>query len=415
MTLPGIPPLEDILRHYQSKDLLAHPDDVRAIAARLHSLGTEFPNEELRRNVALLTVWPLIEAHKIAERSTRELISKQEIETKRALKEKFYKLRESEDRQVIQKKIFDCDEWDVNYLNPYLTTRNEFLRVILSDLNCEPLKAHIKSTNKSRSKIIHDSQMGGSIYLVGQDYLLPPRGNASYSFLQRSFICLDKDNKPLLFMDSIEGGEPHFGNIDHWRGFDEKKEKKIQESFIHHLYLALGGAMYVAELLDIETIIPRDFELVDFSRIIGLREKKVFAKEQIPWKIGVRSEKRRTGVYTHSLYRANTHNFDGTQVRHPVLPRPTYRTPADIQAGLERSASEVISLNKTRQKYPLRGTEQRVEAISLLYEIIENHPLCSEQRKKEARNTVLTVYSDMKRFGISLPDNILPTIYKQNP
>ena len=402
-----IPSIDELIDYYSKNSLLAYPEIIKDFSQRLSNLYSKIPTEEIRRNVALLTVWPLVEAYKISEKSIANDIKKEEKEKRESLYSIFDELKNSEDISDVTSKILNGKDWEVNYLNPNFSTETEFLRPILSTAKfCEPFKRHIDKTTQSKTKLIHDAAMGGSIYLMGKDNQIPYINNVNYSFLMRSFICVKENGHPTIFIDSIEGGEPYFSKLDHWRGFDEEDIKSSQNR-IHQIYLALGAVRYMADVLDIGTIIPRDFELTELSRNFGVGEKKVFSKEQEHWKIGLHSEKRNSGVYTHTLYRANEKNYEGTQVKFNVLENFTYKNSSDMLKRLRMLGENIINANSSRTRSIAPRTYQKIDALNSMYELIENYPLTTEQRRNDAREMMKSVYASLNNFEINAPQRII--------
>ncbi len=287
--------------------------------------------------------------------------------------------------------LLDTD-FSIEFLNPYSFSKSYLINTVLSVM-CEPLKSHIGQTWESHIKIVHDAQMGGSIYAIGSPLRTEPDkhiralpGFPLYSFLQRSFVCLNKDHEPVLFMDNIEGGHPYFNNLNHWRGFYEHNKEQCPPNRMYKVFFALGAAIYIAGQLGIKQIVPRDFELVELTKLLGIGEKSVFSKDQGHWKIGLHSEKIKTGVYVHSLYRGGAKNRMGHQIRHPVLERPPYDTPQDF-LDQQRDLSHIIKgSNEGRKSKRAPKTNERMNTLEALSKIVQGHPMSSTYLRNAAKS-----------------------------
>ncbi len=244
-------------------------------------------------------------------------------------------------------------------------------------------------------KILHDAQMGGSIYILGLDKTVPKVPPAKFSVFMRAFVCMDREQSPVLFIDAIECGYDFFRDLKHWRGYDEHMEKIVNPSRIHLPYFALAAAMYMAEKLEIGRVIPRDFELGQLARTIGVPERRVFGKDQGHWKIGLHSRKKNSGVYTHSLYRGKT-NGTGHQVRLPVMQRYPYKGESDLAMQLEFRAWEIKEQNRGRRKLFPR-TERRLRALESLYDVFSNNHLTTEATKDRVKSVIADCYKSIGR------------------
>ncbi len=394
-----IPTLDELISHYSQKGLFAHPEMVRSIASKIKDIPVEIPTRVLGRNIALLLVWPLIEAYRIAEESIGQDISGKEKETFNDLHAKFEVVKSGSDFQFVLDKVMDDGSCDVTYLNPFTLNSTEFLGTILSGLEgCDAMERHIKQTNMSRMKIVHDAKMAGSIYLAGKDKTIPFLPPVNYSFLQRAFLCVDKDGGPVIFIDSIEGGDAAYKKLDHWRGAHEDEYRTFANR-LHHVYLAVAAAMYMADELDINIIVPRDYELVELSQNLGLRERRIFDKEQKYRKAGLHSSKKFSGVYTHSLYRGTEINHSGNQLRHRALETSPFRKTSEMVARLEDIGLKIIEMNRERTRKIYPRTDQRLDAMNAMHALIENYPLTPQHRIEEARRLVNEVYLAVARFG----------------
>ena len=259
--------------------------------------------------------------------------------------------------------------------------------------------------------MLHDAQMGGSIYVVGENMLKPQSntyvegliGTPKYSFMCRMFTCVSENKEPVLFMDALESGNPAFNSLNHWRGYDENERFIINPNRINEVYYAVAAAMYVADALDINTVVPRDFELVELSRNLGLTEKRIFSRDQDFLKIGLHSKKKNSGVYTHSLYRKEGKNFDGHQLRFSTLPRFAYDTAGKMIDELEKLSSVIISSNDGRRKMVSR-TLERFDAVLALNNLVQEFALTTDNRKAYAAEIVSRTSEVVKRY---IPDNKL--------
>ena len=391
----AIPTLDDIVQHYRTRGLIAHEHVVRELSPKIQKLQAEIPFDEIKKFVALLTVWPLVEIYKITRSSITTDLGRDERAKIEELRSKYKLVSSSEDIQKVLAHLDVLNEFDIQFINPYSYPKNKFLDTVLSVM-CEPLQDHIKQTHQSHTKLLHDAQLGGTVYTVGKD-LINKLSNyidsgatgdkqSAYSFLQRSFICVDKDLELVLFMDNVEGGVPYFKSLEHWRGFNEKETERMYPNRIHEIYIALGAAMYLAERLGIPYVVPRDFELVELARFLGMGEKSVFSEKQGHVKIGFHSETPKTGVYTHSLYRNKVKNHTGIQIRQVYLESFPFLSPEAMFDELGNLDSDINASNLHRRKKATPKTYEKLNTLQALNDIIQNHPYTPEYIKEESKN-----------------------------
>jgi len=383
-----IPSLDELIGYYAAKGLIAYEGIIREMSQKIREIPIEIPLEEIERNVALLGIWPLIEKYKIHQNSIGNDLKRHDKEKLDELNQKFLAISSSTDLDGILSNGKNQD-LDISFLNPYDIQRGVFWNTVFSVM-CDPLETHIQRTTLSRSKTIHDAQMGGTVYLVGKDHRIPFIGGSNYSFLQRSFMTVNKEGEPLLFMDNIEGGEPFFKTLDHWRGFDEDGKEQVNPNKIGQVYLAVAALMYMAERLDISQIVPRDFELVELSKNLGLRERRIFSKSQDYWKIGLHSKTKYKGVYVHSLYRGTHKNRQGHQENHRVLNIFAYRNAGDMYTRLGELGEIIINSNAERRRI-LHGTQQRMLTLEALNDIIQHYYFTPERLRIDAADYVAYV------------------------
>lgn len=399
----GIPTLEEIIDYYRSRNLLAHEGAVMNIAQKIKTLPVSVPFEEIQKFTALLTIWPLIEIYRLHQKSVTSDLNGNERERLEQLAAKYNSLSQGDDRNQVIDYLLSDKKFPVQFLNPYALSANYILKRVLS-VKCDPLEGHLKGTKMSRMKIVHDTEMGGTLYVLGkpkEDGLseavqqIRIDNAALYSFMQRSFICVNKENELVMFMDNMEGGFPFFKDLDHWRGYGEDGRLSSDAvNRIHEVYCAVAAIMYLAERLGIRYVIPRDFELVQLSRQLGLPERKVFSKEQGHWKIGLHSQKRYTGVYVHSLYRGNK-NRDGHQLRHPVLDMFPYTAPQEMLDQLRDISIYIIGSNENRRiLFP--KTKERIATLRALNNLIQDHPLTTPYARTKAQEIVTDIQEKYK-------------------
>lgn len=384
----SVPSLDEIIQHYQQKGLLAHEEAIRTMSERLRYIPVNVPLEDTMQNVSLLQVWPLIEKYKIFEKSITKDLTREDRDKLEQLDKKYNKLKTSEDIVKVSEHLHE-QRLDIQFINPFIIPKYNAVNNVLSTrVGCEPLDEHIKHTHLSKTKIFHDMQMGGSIYVMGKPWdvgqyatFVSADGskfsNSPYSFLQRSFICMNHKSEPIIFMDSIEGGYPYFNHLDDWRGISNTNDIITnKDNKIHEVYFAIGSIMHIAEKLDIKNIILRDSELTELGRILGVGEITVFSKEQDHWKIGLHSEKSKTGVYTHSLYRGKNKNGEGQQLRHLVLEVFPYKNPDRMLSELADQSRYITESNSGRRN-PVPKTNERMDTLKALNTIISEHPLAT--------------------------------------
>jgi|GEM_PF-2123989 len=376
-------PLEEVLSHYRQENLLEHEAVVKELAPKIRDI----PEIELRKRVNLLRIWPLVVKYSILDQKIGNQLSRAEEEKLANLDIQMSQLEHSPDMQVLDN--IQYDKLNVRYLNPTKMHPTEIVDMMMS-LDCEGLLEHINKTHRGKTKIIQDAEMSGSVYIAGIDELAPPLTPVKYSFFERAFVCIEKENQePILFIDSLEGGEDYYKKLDHWRGMNEEGQF-TGKNRIHHVYLALAASMYVAEQLGMRYVVPRDFELVDFARSHGMRTRTIFDKEQKDhWKIGIRSSKSRTGIYTHSLYRAEENN-KGHQLDHRILAITPYQTPQNMISRLdslfEKTTESKISLRRSRNAHTLG------RAILALHQLITNYQETPASRKEYATERAKEFY-----------------------
>ena len=361
-----VPPLEEIVDFYEDRGSLAFKDLVRVVAERVKITPIEINPDKIQAYTSQLMVWPLIETYYLWQKSLDKPLAGEELAKLGELGMKQNALAVSDDSKRVMENLDIAGNFQVKFLNPYNHTREEFLSIVLSVM-CEPLEKHVRRTRMGRTKILHDAQMGGTIYLTGNDTKNPKvqykNGGSTgfrtpaYSFLQRSFVCVDRKSQPFLFMDNIEGGAPYFKRLDHWRGMDESLENQIYPNRIHEAFFGLAAAMHMASQLGLSYIVPRDYELIELARLLGVRERRVFLKDS-EWKIGLKSESTYNGVYTHSLYRG-IGNHDGHQLRHPVMDIFPYSDQEHMFTEIKRLEAEIVTENWDRRT-KARSEERRV-------------------------------------------------------
>jgi hypothetical protein len=397
-----VPALDEIIDSYDAKELIAFREIAMDMGAKVKETREKIGQADIRHYVSQLMVWPLIETYFLWRKSINKQLASEEVSKIEELRQKQNALGVSDDTQQVARGIGSDEEFSIRFLNPYSLDREEFVRIVLS-VKCDPLDVHIKRTTQSLMKIVHDSQMGGTIYIVGKDLKNPKVeysdsgsvGNTSsaYSFLQRSFVCIDKGSKRFLFMDNIEGGCPYFGSLQHWRGWDDKMETRPYRDRVKEVFFAMASAMHMASVLGLDYIVPRDFELVEMARLLGIREKRVFEKGN-HWKVGLHSEKAYTGVYTHSLYRGTSNN-QGHQVRHPVMQLFPFKSPDEMMGEMNRIEAQIVTENWDRKTKMTSKTFERLNMMSALNDVIQAYPLSpqhiTEQSGQAYARTLRTI------------------------
>ncbi len=241
--------------------------------------------------------------------ASQRFIKQSQLNTAEELKQKADSFYNSQDFRDVLDSLKNSSI-ELKFINPFRYKKHEFLNLVLYDMvNCEPLHKHIKHTRMSKCKLLHDAQLGGSIHIIGRH---EQTNNRPYSFRERLFTCVSYKNELVLFMDCIEGGPEYFNCLDHWRGMDEYCTRKISYSRIDEQFYGIAAAIYVAKQLNINYIIPRDYELKELATILGMPEKRIFLKG-VDRKKGINSKRKKTGVYTHTLYRGTKQNNSGRE------------------------------------------------------------------------------------------------------
>jgi len=382
MSQTAVPPLEEILDFYKKKDILAFEDEVRVMAERIRMAPTEIDPSKIQIYASQLMVWPLIETYYLWQKSLDKQLAGEELAKLDELGMKQSALIVSDDSRKLMQNLNVDGNFRIRFLNPYQYSRDEFISIVLSVM-CGPLEKHVRRTRMGNTKILHDAQMGGTVYIAGDDLKNPKVAyqntgsttlrTPAYSFLQRSFVCIDRKSQPFLFMDNVEGGCPYFRRLDHWRGMDEDSQNQVYPNRIQEAFFGLAAAMNMASQLGLAYVVPRDFELVELARLLGVRERRVFLKDS-EWKIGLKSETPYTGVYTHSLYRGNG-NHDGHQLRHPIMDIFPYSDPEQMIAQIKRLEAEIVTENWDRRTKATPKTFERLKMMSALNDIIQAYPL----------------------------------------
>ena len=389
------PTLEDIIGYYEPRGLLAHPNLVRNFSEKIKGTPQEIPLEQIKRYISQLLVWPLIEIYHLWNKSSSQPLTMDEKAKIEELRTKYKSLSAGEDAKAVLAHLDVGQYYNIRFLNPFSVSKPELIIIVLSVM-CEPLEDHIKKTHLSHAKVVHDAQMGGTIYVTGTSkdkaaQIAIQAQGPLYSFLQRSFICVDKNSNPVLFMDNVEGGIPYFKKLGHWRGLNEALKQQERPNKIHEVYLAMAVAMYMAKQLGIEVIIPRDFELIELSRLLGMREKSIFSYEQGHWKIGLHSKRKNKGVYTHSLYRGTAKNHQGHQLRHLYFSPFPFENPQDMLDEIKRFQQEIMEANFGRRSRLVQGTYEKLNILTSLNDIVQAYPLTPQYIKEDANTLAQSV------------------------
>lgn len=444
-----LPELEEIIEEYKPKGQLAHENIVHQMAQAVQLIPAELDLHAIRQNTAALAIWPLIEKYATISNPKGHKLSRQENDRIERLDSLFSDSQKQEDIEQVRDTVLLNQnfgrEVSVEYLNPYKLPTSHILRRIKT-LKCVTFMEHLKRTKWSNMKIIHDSMMGSLFYLMINDSTFTQESFTVEDFIgeektksksietyvpdfaamHKGLICRDKNGKPVYFMDSIEGGGAYMHSLDHWRGKDEQKEWTKPQR-IQHVYLNMAMAMYMAHKLNIDTIIPRDFELVELNKMHGLKQKMIFDREEPHWKAGLHSRRNHTGIYTHMLFRGKDRR-DGHQVRHYVL-QPhifPYRNSAEIKEQLDSIAGEITSSNATRTQTIAPGSREKLQKFDALYQIMMEivtpdisdprlaylYPRLTE-RKYEAYQLFKSTYRKMSKFGIKPPEELKGYPYVQ--
>ena len=397
----SIPSLDEIVSYYSSQGLVAHEETILQMNPLIRQLSSSIPVIDVLQNVALLSVWPLVERSRLLSESITRDLNHDERDRLSSLSKKYQDLEGSQEFITTLDKGFNSETIKVKYLHPYATPKEQFVSPLLS-IMCPPLQKHINITRLSKTKIFHDAQMGGSFYIMGEDKGVSRVSGAQYSFYQRSFLCKDKAGENVLLIDNIECGEPYFRTLNHWRGHDEMGNYTPSQNRIHHLHLSLASTMSIASSLGVKTIVPRDFELVELSRSLGLGEKTIFSKDQGHWKVGLHSERSHTGVYTHSLYRGSVRNGEGHQVRHPILTLPDFNNPHELLQRMTKLSADVLVSNYGRNKIAPR-TREKVNTLLAYNALVQHYPLSTRSVQEQANHIMgVTNYTLKNINGVKL-------------
>jgi len=398
MTSPNphkFPSLDKILDYWRAADLLRHEDYVREYNLKLAELPSAIPIKEIKKNVELLKLWPLIEIARLHMKSVGRDLNADDRKKLLELETKYINLTESDDFPFL-KSMDRLEGLEFMFLKPQEYKLEEFAKLVTLDI-CRPLRSHMQNTKLSKTKLFHDTIMGGTVYFVGKynDILRNNLAN-KFSFMQRSFICVNHNDQPVYFMDNVESGDYSFKRLEQWRHMKIPDHEDVNR--IEDVFYSIAGAMYLADELDINRIAPRDFELSELARMLGVREKKVFDKEPVKkgdkkrseWKIGLDSKRKNTGVYSHSLYRG-TKNYSGQQTRFQVIRPFAFKDTGKIYDELSRWHNIIISSNQGRRKlYP--KSSERANVLLTLFRILENHPHTPVYRLEEARQKLKEAY-----------------------
>ncbi|MDO8642041.1 MAG: hypothetical protein Q7R76_00415 [Candidatus Woesearchaeota archaeon] len=387
----AVPTLDEIITYYKTKEpLLAHEEVVRDMAAKIRPLTSEIPEEELKRNIALLTVWPLVEIYRLAQRAITHDLKKNEQENFTRLMDKYHQLVLRGEQNAVLSYSERPEQPKMHFVQPYNFSVPAF-GALLTRMSepCDTWHDHLRDTTRSHMKALHDAQMGGSLFVIEKE---KQRDAMPFTLYQRSFICINQNGEPVLFMDGIQHQEgPDVSRLNHWRGYDKNSGEKVRESSIHEVYASVASALYLAQKLDIRYIVLRDTPLVDFARENGIPERKVFSEDDMPWKIGLHSLEQKTGVHTNLLYGSGKDRRTGVQLRCQTLEQFPYQNPAEMFQKLEALAAEVISTNRDRKKRAPKTTE-RLQAAAALYNLIVDFPLTPSTRRQQAYEALKASY-----------------------
>jgi len=385
----AVPDLDEIIEFWSEKDILRHLEYVREYHRKLTDIPSIIPIKEIKKNVELLKLWPLIEIARLHMKSVGRDLNADDRRKLPELATKYINLRESDDFTHLET-MGRLEGLEFNFLKPQDYTLEEFAKLVTLDI-CRPLRSHMQNTKMSKTKLYHDTLMGGTVYFVGK-YGIPHRDNLAnkFSFMQRSFICVNHNDQPVYFMDNVESGDYSFKKLDQWRRWNPNR--------IEDVFYSIAGAMYLADELDINRIAPRDFELSELARMLGVREKKVFDKEPVKngvkkrseWKIGLDSKRKHSGVYSHSLYRGRK-NYGGQQIRFQVIRPFPFKDTGKIYDELSRWHRIIMESNRDRRKlYP--KSSERANVMNTLYRILKSHPQTPPYRLEEASNKIKEAY-----------------------
>jgi len=217
------PTLDEILAYYREHNLLAHADVVADIAGKLHPLASKIPEEDLHRNMAFLTVWPLVELYKLTARAVTSDLKSAEWNNIPRLNKKYHALMDKDERSDILGYACRPEMPQMHFVNPYTSPLPAFTSLVQTMAEqCETWKCHLRDTRRSHMKAIHDAQMGGTILLIEKERE-GARKNSPFTFYQRSFICVNEQDEPVIFMDALQHCDgPDVSRIDHWRGLDRE-------------------------------------------------------------------------------------------------------------------------------------------------------------------------------------------------
>lgn len=385
------PTLDEIMAYYQERGLLAHEEVVRDVAPKIEGIGFHLPVDELKRNIALLSVWPLVDMVRLTQQGITRDLKKTEKARFAELMNKYTALHQAGEQGNVLEYGEREEQPRMKFVNPNLYPPSIFRKVIERMAEqCESWTGHLRRTTRSHMKTLHDAQMGGALYVIEKGESGPLLG-VPFTLYQRSFVCVNARGEPVLFMDAIQHKEgPDVARLNNWRGYD-KEGNQVRESSIHQLYAGVAAAVYLAEKLDIRYVVLRDTPLAELARELAIPEKKVFSPETLPWKVGLHSLQRNTGVHVNLLYGSGKDRRQGTQVRYQTLELFPYSTTTAMIQKLEALVGEIVESNRERKSRAPK-TAERLQAATALYNLIDEFPLTPSARKQQAYKLLTNGY-----------------------
>ena len=141
----------------------------------------------------------------------------------------------------------------------------EMMRAILNCIKAE-------EQEEAAKRIQADIDLGGCVKLFGLDAQGTPR------IYLRYYVAIDKNGKPLLQIDAVEGGtKSYWTEVGQWAAAGRGKE----------LLYGISTSLMVTKTLGLQNIVLGDFESDELGNILGCRRVQVYGLKITERKIGL--------------------------------------------------------------------------------------------------------------------------------
>lgn len=374
---------------YAGKGLLQHPDVMGDVQKALNRVPDELPRKILQRKLLDYRVLPLLAELEIYLHAVKYgTISKDQEQRLEALERFYQSLLKEKPYQQIMATDLENERRVVKRFDPHTQTPESLRRILIQNGACY---VDTRRLDDIVEAFYHDSLLGGSVIITvestGRSVIRDPtpqrltqkdRRDHSILTVGKFFVCVDRDQNPVLAADHYSFGDYHSRNLNNW----------LEQGKIDLFAFGPTALLYLAEMLKIKRAVYCDLEMAEFAKQCGVPRKQVF--RQLLSKQGPKYDDRKAGVvavvdnskgvwhHTHSIYHESSGRYFALD-HEPVSMNEVFDLYERLRHSLVRDVRPVREGGMTPTKHDRFRIKEKFTAMYTILRVMEEMYLGTQQ------------------------------------